>query len=656
MRIKNVDFGNGISPKIINDNFGLLQESIFNERLETFGTGISNGLNVTQNKFELSFSSGSIINKDGEKIDIEAHTVILNLPKLKEITKEIVLGVDSASFELPHCLYDISRLHSATVYSNAISIKLKSNISINVKPTLIEANFNTGATTIKVNESYKGQTLLVTYQVPQLRLDTIYVDTNYEIKVAESIGSNTSPSAYLNIENCEQILYVYKIDPYYELINGVCYASAVKSSQYCYLRNIYTNKDGELYIKGTKFDDLQIIHYIKPDPAYLNAVYYDEQTNRLKIYREINGVRDWYTVNDDSVINVLEKKLWLPEDNPVDRKIFIFEGNEINMRFIPGKNELDVMIEQYPLHSHQYTELTLANAIASGLSELLIQKGYALDEISTDYENTGIGFCLSSRLADATYVEARVCHRIKETGSHERFQRSATFVDENDFLISCDNLKNNVVSLTGYFRYGEHQLEFFKEGRKLILGTDFIEGETNNSLVKGNLINKITILIPWSEEAHVSYRITSNVYSYDHVSELFSPVADEFFKTASGINDKIGELEETISTLVSLEENYKQALNQMEILQKTVENSLKYNGKDIFYSFAAGVSNQTVTLTSFKLSDQDMLMVFDQNGKHLSKDMDYVLSINGLVPTLSQISSYVTKIQGYIIRFNVTNN
>lgn len=656
MRIKNVDFGNGISPKVINDNFRLLEDSIFSERIETFGTGISNGLNVFQNKFVLSFTGGSIVNGQGEKIYIEPHTVSLNLPKLKEVTKEVVLGPDSAAFELPHCIYDISRLHSATVYSNAISIKLKSNISINIKPTLVEPNFNTGITNIKVNESYKGQTLMVTYQVPQIRFDTVYVDNNHEIKVIESIGSNASPSAYLDIVDCEQILYVYKIDPYYEVINGVSYANAVKNTQYCYLRNIYTDYNGDLYIKGTKFDDLQIIHYIKPNPAYLNAVYYDEQTNRLKIYREINGIRDWYTVNDDSVINVLEKKLWLPENNPVDRKIFIFEAKELNMRFIPGKNELDVMIEQYPLHSHQYTELTLADAIESGLSELLIQKGYVLDEEFTDYQNAGIGFCLSSRLADATYVEARVCHRIKETGSYERFQRSATFVDENDFFISCDNLTDNVIFLTSYFRYGEHQLEFFKEGRKLILGKDFIEGEINSSLVKGNLINKITILVPWSEEAQVSYRITSNVYSYDHVSELFSPVADEFFKTASDINEKIENLEASIATLISLEDGYKQTLNRIETLQKTVENALKYNGKDVFYSFVASVSKQTITLTSFSLSDEDMLMVFDQNGKHLSKDTDYVLSINGLVPTLSQISSYVTKIQGYIIRFNVTNN
>lgn len=82
------------------------------------------------------------------------------------------------------------------------------------------------------------------------------------------------------------------------------------------------------------------------------------------------------------------------------------------MLFTPGKHELDVMVNQTPLHSDQFEEITIYDLYGQDLPQSVIDAAgihfgwtYAeLEKYSGEYENTGIGFKLVQPL-DADLAE-----------------------------------------------------------------------------------------------------------------------------------------------------------------------------------------------------------------------------------------------------------
>ena len=51
------------------------------------------------------------------------------------------------------------------------------------------------------------------------------------------------------------------------------------------IRNVYTDDNNKLYLCGTPFDSLKVIHLVEPSNPEENTFWYDAATNKLKIWK-----------------------------------------------------------------------------------------------------------------------------------------------------------------------------------------------------------------------------------------------------------------------------------------------------------------------------------------------------------------------------------
>jgi hypothetical protein len=299
----------------------------------------------------------------------------------------------------------------------------------------------------------------------------------------------------------------------------------------------------------------------------------------------------WVPVNKESYVNIRESMVYgvdprwkdgnywtspqadalgVDSDDlyPYKYKYFIFDvETNRNMFFTPGKNEIDVLINQTPLHRDQFTEIDL-NMIFSLPQDVqnAIEKVYGWDSgrlstLSDLYDDVGIGIMLNEPL-DAIfgeglfdennkeiiekelYVEITVNRACSNVSTTRKLQRSAVYIYEDS--IEVKNTSESTITLEDcYYRFNENQLEVYINGSKLNKGIDFEEGtdldpvemedgseytgyydklSTYNLKMRGQISRQFTILRPINLGDIISYRITSNFYSYDHINSLLDDI------------------------------------------------------------------------------------------------------------------------------------
>lgn len=259
------------------------------------------------------------------------------------------------------------------------------------------------------------------------------------------------------------------------------------------------------------------------------------------------------------------------KDNyPNKFKYFIFNAEtDRNVFFTPGKKEIDVMINQTVLHRDQFVEIDL-NMISSLPQQVqdAIKTTYGWDEgrisrLSDLYDEVGIGIMLVEPL-DAIfgeglfdennieivekelYVEITINRACSNVVTSRKLQRSAVYIYENSLEVPT-NFKGEVSIEDCYYRFNENQLEVYINGAKLVKDIDYEEGsdlermidengneyvyegyyskhETYNLRTRGAVSRKFKILRPLSVGDIISYRITSNFYSYDHINSLLDDI------------------------------------------------------------------------------------------------------------------------------------
>ena len=698
--MKRIDFSDGIRAEEIQENFDNLQEQLNRERKSVGGAGVASGLEITpiisQTEFAVEVSAASIISKDGEEIYLPKQKINIELPKLaKEI--EYLSSNTNNQVTLKHIPYSLDR--RMTVETSGIFPPNKSGITIKYRDSIAQDDYirvrNINGRTISLSGLTRRE-LVVTYNYTGKRIDTLYIDKNNELKVISSTTSPT-PSVMLPKEYKYLIAFI-EIDGMYSDNEGRMYANIIMREDLRDIRNIYTDANGELWLCGIPFKDLQVIHMIEPKDPKEFTLWYDTYTNKLKTWRTtdelvymneytvttdyennpdiakdyptdmyfyvgkkqlqvyvndveltddqfeeiINGVpadikdidknvmtnvfriltdlklgdkivykitnfdehKMWVPVNHTSYINAKEIKIYSPDSEPGGRnyfasnkaidlgkdenlypyryQYFIFDRHkDLNMLFTPGKHELDVMVNQIPLHSDQFEEITIYDVYGDSLPQSVIDAmsahyGWTLTELekySGEYENTGIGFKLINPLdvkleeeengAMDLYVEAIVQRRVNDGPLKRKLQRTCTFVKEETI-----ELDSKVVNLEdAYYLYDENQLEIFYEGRKLLKDVDFIEGtdlsdepsvddEGNiTSLAdrrKGAKSKQFTLV---NELNKITYRITTSLYSYDHLNILIDELdynAKTAVKKVDEIYDKTVEIQNKVE--VSIDE------------------------------------------------------------------------------------------------------
>ena len=672
MTLHIIDFSDGIRSEEIQDNFDILDNQIKRTRLSVGGSGIASGLDitpiVTENQFAIKISQASIVDDNGNETFIEEQIVNIERPKLSKQREYLNADINN-QVRLKEIPYMLDRTQPAQ-YGNSLS-SLYTGINISYQNSISTDDY------IRV-KAINGNTLTLTgltrrqvvveYYSTAKRIDTVYLDEHNKISVKTSSITSTTPSAILPEKYNYLIAYILIDDNHMVDSNDTPHADIILKKDLRKTRNIYTDKNGILYLNGVAFNDLHLITTEEPaDPkpgqlwlkdntlyvwqsvdnytykrnieitsaydftgyhdiqtnidycinkeqlkVYINSVQlqkteYDElfgdiptsiqdipdntYSNKFRIYKDFvvgdiitytitiseSGYR-WVPINKESYVRTKEHKVYgvdasWPEGNywtsyqasrlgkdkegyPYKYSYFIFDANtDRNMLFSPANNEVDVMINQMPLHKDQYSEIMLdmldmlPPEVKRAISDVYGWDDSTIHRMNELYDDVGIGVMLNNPLdsiyneglfnehnqminESELYVEIIVNRACSAVNNKRKLQRVATFIDEDSFVV--DNTFNTVVDLKDkYYRYNENQLDIYINGVRLTKEVDYIEGtdlddnlddEANMLRYRGAISKQFKIIRPLNIGDVVSYKITSNFYSYDHINSLLDKI------------------------------------------------------------------------------------------------------------------------------------
>ena len=343
--LKLIDFSDGIRADEIQSNFNTLQEQINRERKNVGGSGIASGLEITtivnlaQNEFAIELSEASIISKNGEEIHIPKQKIDIELPKLAKEVEYLTSNVNN-QITLKHIPYSLSR--KTTVETGREFAPVLSGIDIKYKDSIALDDFirvrSINGRTLSLTGLVKRE-LVVTYHYSGKRIDTIYIDKNNEVKV---LSSTTSPSPSVMMPKDYKYLIAFiEIDNAYVDRDGNTFANIIMRKDLRNIRNIYTDLNGELWLCGIPFKNLQIIHMIEPKDPAVNTLWYDTYTNQLKVWKATDNL---IYMNEYTVTTNYSDKL-AAKDYPTD------------VYFYVGKEQLEVFVNDVKLDKEQFDEI-----------------------------------------------------------------------------------------------------------------------------------------------------------------------------------------------------------------------------------------------------------------------------------------------------------
>ena len=724
-KLKTIDFSDGIYSDEIEYNFDILSGEIERERKNIGGPGIASGLEIEilndDYNFGIKLSEASIVTNEGEEIHLNTKFLDIDPPKL---SKEIeYLTVNSSNqITLKHVPYSLNRRFPVQ-YTNEFD-PAKSGIDIKYRNSQNDDDY------IRV-KAIDGKTLTLTgvtrnditivYHYTANRIDTVYLDDNYEIKTVSGITSPT-PSAVLP-PRYKYLIANLEINPLYQKLNDpTVYAEIIMKKDLRKTRNLYTDKDGKLYICGIPFEDLQVINIVEPtEPKendlwldtynytlyiwkncdrlvyrgqticetnfdynpdfkqdYFTDIYYYVGKDELKVYVNdvelekdefaeiINGVvadkndanknaktkcfriykelkigdkinyrieyRDaqymWIPINKVNYTMAKEKKIFGKTDeydfgnyfatngaiamgndeNNYPRKyqyFFFHYDKDRNMLYTPGRNELSLIINQIPLHSDQFEEITFIDLIEDRLPAKVraaAENHFGWDigiqsRQNEEFDNMGIGFKIVDPLdvkvdqeangAIDLFVEAIVERRISDSPFKRKLQRTSTFVYEKTLNITDSTKKVIDIDEGVYYRYKERQLEVYLNGIRQIKDVDYLEGvdiegqgeegvdipgdryaikDTNfDERARGSISRQFEILNPaFAVGDRLTYRITTNIFSYDHVNDLLGDIEYRLDSSVQKVDASYAKTQELQKDMESTINNIYERMEEIE--------------------------------------------------------------------------------------------
>ena len=773
-----IDFSQGIKSSEIQHNFDVVQYQIDKERISVAGAGISYGLGFTVNDFTLTINEGCLINNKGQEVYIDSTTIEVQKPILIEkIERDLVVNQYNRVY-LSETPYAPNRL---TVSEN-VDIEL-AGISINRSGTedaVPIASVEGKVLNLKpIVGTLEGMLVDVKYYYTYKRRDVVYIDNEFKIQYREGITSPSPSIPALDKSEYSYILGYVEVNGHtVDALTNKIKASMKIIKEFKSIRNVYSDENNKLYLCGTPFESLKVIHLVEPSDPEENTFWYDLSTNRLKIWRatdtctfvkeytvetsdpnaehkfrtdipylyragqlsvyvngkllgstqykegtdltpaqqregyifssefqvvsklergdkvsyrieRTDGYMEWVTINDTSYIDIEERYIWTPElmeneeiDCEHDKQHFFFHAtNHKNLMFTPETNALEIMIDQIPLHNDQFKEITIADAVASEDADMIKAKlvkyyGYneefSMEDIHEEYEDMGIGFKLNAPLDKDSYVEVRVKHRVNSNPISKRFQRSATFVAEGSEVYRkyiTDEYNNTIFNepvfkTDGIYRYDENQLEVFLNGRRLEKGIEWFEVKQKARSLKAVPCDAFEILPPAGLENgdRVSYRLTTNVYSYDHVEAILNNFNIEIDECKQIVLDTKKEIDATKEEVDSKIEIVEQQIEQVQQITNDLDNTYvkkeEVLGKEnIDASLLQGVMANsfyhTITVSQERTfdisnicSDKDFTLLFNLNDNNGNKILrrgtndndDYMISKQGQTVTLTLLS------------------
>lgn len=749
-----INFSQGIKAAEVQHNFDVLQYEIDKERISVAGSGISYGLGFSLDGFNLTIDEGCLINNKGQEVYIDKTTIEVEKPILIEkLEKNVTVDQFNRAYlsEIPYAPNRLTIAQNVPIADAGISI-IKSGTEDKVPLASIEGRV---LNLRPIVGTLSGMKVDIKYNYTYKRRDVIFIDNEFKIQYREGITSPSPSVPALNKDEYTYILGYVEINGHaLDMINNEVKASIRILKEFKSVRNVYTDSNNKLYLCGTPFESLKVIHLVEPSDPEENTFWYDSSTNKLKIWKatdeytfvkeyvietsdphaihkfttevpyllrgkqlkvyvngslldssqykegtdltatqqrteyifssefqviaplkrgdkvayrieRTDGFMEWVTINDTSYVDLEERFIWTPEmmENEEvsfehDKQHFFFHATDNkNCLFTPGKNCLEILIDQVPLHNDQFEEITMEDAIASEDANMIKEKivkyyGYPeefnMEDIHEEYENIGIGFKLGAPLDKNSYVEVRVKQRVNTNPIAKRFQRTATFVAEGseEYIQYTNETDGNVIynppifKTAAQYRYDENQLEVFLNGRRLEKNVEWQEQKAKTRSLKAVPCESFEILPPAGIKNgdRVSHRLTTTIYSYDHVEMLLSDfnrkiedcedivnkTKDEIDKTKEQVDKKIEIVEGQIETVQQITNNLESTyVKKTDVIpkQNIDANVLAGCMAGSFYHSITVTEERNYTITNI-CSEKDFTLLFnlnDNNGNKILK-------------------------------------
>ena len=332
MSLNVIDFSNGIRPEEIQENFEMLQNQINRERMSVGGKGIAYGFDImpiiNDNQFAIHVSDASIVDENGDEIYVPGCTIDIELPELYSSLEHCTINYNNC-ISLKQIPYSVSRkmpaeyLVSKDPKISGIYINYPSN-NANTDDYIRVSDIN--GTVLTITGAISRE-VVVRYSYTADRIDTVYLKKDNTVGVIRGTTSTTPSKTYMPTDGKFIIAYLAVESRYVDENITVPSAYLYVKEDMRTLRNLYTDSDNNLYICGTAFDDLQIVHMKEPKNPKKNTLWLDTATNTL-----------YYWASTDSF--VYHNKIVIDRD-------FIENGHANRdfatyMNFMIGENELQV--------------------------------------------------------------------------------------------------------------------------------------------------------------------------------------------------------------------------------------------------------------------------------------------------------------------------
>ncbi len=620
-QLRPISFTGGIRSEDIHYNTGIIKDMIDRERLRVGGYGIVEGFSIeVLSSSQIKISEGILINKDGEEVIINQKTLNISPPEYVEIkligsVSAITVNQDG-QIGLPHIPYSSNKPgYFDTIYyqnntpNTELIIRDAMNPTINIVPISISDNM------ITVQQSmWANKKVFVEYKYAQNRLDTILVNKNGEYIIEESIQSTSPSHIDLNREDEYFIIgfILTEINSEIEL---------TKYETYRTFRNVYVDQNNELYLNGKKYLGEQFISFTEIINPKIGDMWYDRESNKLLVYDDRDGIVGWIPVGEDSSYYARESKVFTPEENPVDMKTFTFE-DEPNMRFVPGKNQLEITIDNTPIMRDQFTEV--------------------IDELA-EYTNAGIGFRLNNELDKQSHVEVKVLHSVWSSVLRKTFQRTASFVDEDYEMYSDLNIQK-IFETNNKYIIGENQLEVFHNGKRLVKNQEFYEilneTEVYNEDHRGLSSKHYKITIDLEPNDIIQYKILKTVYSYESLNDLIEDIrisAENSAEAVFNVQENLTIFESQTNNQITIINNKigvieTQLEEQVNFIRKDEEITIENLPESIRENIISGQFNQlfpaeaAININELKINDFILVFYYDSSAfstRILFKDQQY---------------------------------
>jgi hypothetical protein len=545
----------------------------------------------------------------------------------EQITETLVVN-EEGYVTLRYCPYSPARL--GTIYYDPLNPTDGSRVTDKDKFSVILADSNQKLAVyslvdnvLAVDTRQAGRTVTVSYLYCNDKIDAILLDEDRHYHREVGLLS-TSPS-------------VNKLDLSEQYLIGLAHWIVGRTITVEFIindrtyRKVFVNKDNVLYLNGKPYKVPKFIYFEEPESPEENDVWYDRDSNALMVWIQKDGIWGWVVMNDFTNVPLRSLKYWVPDENfPDDAQTFLFADDEMNLRYIPGTNAIEVIIDNAIVMNDQLEEIVL--------------------EGTKPYLSSGIGFKLKAPLDRPTIVECIVHHVVKNAPLQNVFQRAAIFVHENYSTVSFDGA-DQVFEIYGEYPYavGAQQLEVYVDGVKLIKDVDFQEMKDATSAASSSDKNVSSIyfkvLKNLTEGQKVTYRISRYVWSYDQLNSMVDEIehkADDALifcddlqsqvtNLSANTQDKITDLTKQINILTAAVANLQAGTRKIadKIILDDLDNTLTerlFSGMHVM-SFQADDLENKINSSGITLKDTDYVsitFILDDTTRKLTSDEYFI--------------------------------